>query len=360
MLNGLRISTLSHNPNPTHTTMNDRSITIRLEPIASVLPGHDCPEIGPEDAHVLKASVSYSCGGMNYTTYKDEPRGYYLRFRPVVISRSAHALCERFDMFSGLRWCLRGATRFSAKTLRDIAATVDCTPIFQEVRAAAIEKAGLVMAEEPAAATAQPEHSGNNATPDAPSDAPTPKERIDAGLSALRSIEHFMHPQQQVVVADLIRTSEERDFFIDKIIHIAERIANMPSTYGQDGLGEQALAFLHYFNANSDWWLTEKDRGDGEDPAPCAQHQAFGMVILNGWEPECGYISLPELFSIAGLGRTVELDFGFEPTPIAEIKAQHFAANDDPPPPDPAPDNVVPFAAKPKADPAAIFQCLNL
>ena len=81
----------------------------------------------------------------------------------------------------------------------------------------------------------------------------------------------------------------------------------MPETYGQDGMGDKAIAHLHYFKGSMDWYITEKDM-EGE------QLQAFGMVDM-GYGPELGYISIAELVQ-----NGIELDLHFTPMTLGEIK----------------------------------------
>lgn len=84
----------------------------------------------------------------------------------------------------------------------------------------------------------------------------------------------------------------------------------MPKTYEQDGKGLKAIAYLHYFTGNADWYITEKDMSDPDEPG---QLQAFGLANL-GYGGELGYISIVEL-----LKRGAELDYHFEPCPLDEI-----------------------------------------
>ena len=110
--------------------------------------------------------------------------------------------------------------------------------------------------------------------------------------------------------------SEEKQFFFDKVAELAETITTMPKTYEQDGKGEAAIAYLHYFRGNQNWWITEKDVGTADEPG---QHQAFGLADL-GYGGELGYISIVELVK-AG----VELDLYFKPQTLGEIRAKKAA-----------------------------------
>ena len=69
---------------------------------------------------------------------------------------------------------------------------------------------------------------------------------------------------------------EEGEYFIEKLRHYSQLIHDMPVTYEQDGMGNKAIAYLHYFNGGMDWYITEKDKGDGSKDT--RQHQAFGLA----------------------------------------------------------------------------------
>ncbi len=82
----------------------------------------------------------------------------------------------------------------------------------------------------------------------------------------------------------------------------------VPPLYSQDGLGEDAIAYIKLFTPDSNWtwYITEMDRDTGE---------CFGLVC--GHERELGYFSLHELQELRGpLGLPVERDRFFEPTPV--------------------------------------------
>ena len=107
---------------------------------------------------------------------------------------------------------------------------------------------------------------------------------------------------------------EEREFFKDKILEMAQVIAAMPKSYETDGQGKEAVAHLHYFTGSWDWYITEKDvDSDGK-----GQIQAFGMV--DGYECEMGYINLKEV-TRAG----AELDLHWTPCTLRQIKEKAAA-----------------------------------
>ena len=126
---------------------------------------------------------------------------------------------------------------------------------------------------------------------------------------AAQVIRPFLSKAQKHALSDGVK-GEERDWFLNKVIELAEVIKTMPVTYKQDGKGDQAIVTLHYFHGGSDWYITEKDMDGGVD-------QAFGFAILNGdtQNAELGYISIAELVESG-----VELDLHFVPRPLGEIR----------------------------------------
>ncbi len=99
---------------------------------------------------------------------------------------------------------------------------------------------------------------------------------------------------------------EEAIFFITRMVELAALIQSMPKTYEQDGKGDQAIAYLHYFTSGCDWYITEKDM-------EAEQLQAFGLANL-GYGAELGYISIVEILEAGA-----ELDLHFTPKPLADL-----------------------------------------
>ena len=128
-------------------------------------------------------------------------------------------------------------------------------------------------------------------------------------------LKNFVAPRQLSTLLDLAAHCEEKDYFIETLDEMATRIDEMPHTYQQDGKGDQAIAYLHYFRGSGDWYITEKDMGDGS--GDLTQYQAFGLADL-GYGPEFGYIGIEELKQC-----NVEIDLHFTPKPIGEIKQSH-------------------------------------
>lgn len=142
---------------------------------------------------------------------------------------------------------------------------------------------------------------------------------LSRGIAAGLAIRHFLSRNQFLAVAFASdpKNSEEADFFLGKLIDLAQQIDTMPKTYEQDGKGDQAIVYLHYFLGGSDWYITEKDMNGGIK-------QAFGYAVLNG-DDECaelGYISIQEITAYGA-----ELDFYFTPCTLGEIKSKRRQAD---------------------------------
>lgn len=136
-----------------------------------------------------------------------------------------------------------------------------------------------------------------------------PKTEDESELSKkLEAIKGFMGEAQYSILKSAI--NKPNNEFEDVINELYQTITTMPKTYEQDGKGNEAIAYLHYFKGGNDWWITEKDK-------EAKQLQAFGLASVNGYEPELGYISIEELKSI-----NAELDFYWTPKTIGEIKGE--------------------------------------
>jgi len=137
----------------------------------------------------------------------------------------------------------------------------------------------------------------------------TMKEAKDAATT----LKHFISKGQLKLMLSYCK-GEEGEYFRNKLVEMAGVVDKMPATQEQDGLGDKAVAHLHYFVGNCDWWITEKDAGAPDDGPDDGQLQAFGLASL-GFEPELGYISLQELFSV-----NAELDLHFKPITLGEVQ----------------------------------------
>jgi hypothetical protein len=112
-----------------------------------------------------------------------------------------------------------------------------------------------------------------------------------------------LHQFQYKAIESALR-GEEKAWFKARMRQISKIFDAMPKIYEQDGKGNEAIAYLHYFNSSWDWYITEKD---------AAQKQGFGLV--RGFETELGYIDFVEITKAGA-----ELDLHFEPTTLGEIR----------------------------------------
>lgn len=109
-------------------------------------------------------------------------------------------------------------------------------------------------------------------------------------------------------------SGEEGEHFKTKLADLAGLVRTMPRTYDQDGLGMEAIAYLHYFRGGMDWYITERDMESD-------QYQAFGLADLGAGEPELGYVDIANL-----VRHRVELDLYWTPKPLSQIKTNQLAA----------------------------------
>lgn len=131
-------------------------------------------------------------------------------------------------------------------------------------------------------------------------------------MKAAIEVQPFLSFDQFKVMVHLATEGQEPDFYTHRFLDLEKQIEAMPSTWGQDGMGDEAIAHLHYFVGGCDWYITEKDVDGGVE-------QAYGYAILNGDDEmaEAGYISITEITE-----NGAELDLHFTPCTLAEIKAK--------------------------------------
>jgi len=116
-------------------------------------------------------------------------------------------------------------------------------------------------------------------------------------------------PNRQLIVVQLLAKpdQEEYKYYEDKVKSLAALIEGMPKVYEQDGKGDGAVVYLHYFYGSSHWYITEKD-------TEWNQNQAFGLADL-GYGGELGYISIAEIKKSGA-----QIDLEWEPKTLAEVK----------------------------------------
>lgn len=125
-------------------------------------------------------------------------------------------------------------------------------------------------------------------------------------VSALAKLKRFISSAQMFAIKQVCQ-SEEQQFMFDKLVEMDGVVTTMPKTYETDGLGDQAVACLHYFIAGCDWYITERDMME-------VQLQAFGQANL-GYGGELGYISIVEIIAAGA-----EIDLHWVACKLSEIK----------------------------------------
>lgn len=147
------------------------------------------------------------------------------------------------------------------------------------------------------------------------------KKEVAKSMSDVREVlpvlMRFVGNQQLETMLSSAKGEEEGQFFIDKMLEVANIVSTMPKTYEQDGMGDDAVVYLHYFKGSSDWYITERDMEE-------EQLQAFGYAKI-GSEGELGYINIDDLTRI-----NVELDLYWKPKTIGAIKGQQDEKKEDP------------------------------
>lgn len=73
------------------------------------------------DINVVEVSIHYRKGGMNYFTYRNEPRGYYFSIQPFFDSGNT----RMFKAFSGVKDCILPCERQSKKRYETAKAMMD-------------------------------------------------------------------------------------------------------------------------------------------------------------------------------------------------------------------------------------------
>lgn len=127
---------------------------------------------------------------------------------------------------------------------------------------------------------------------------------------------NWMAALQRKVIANILATSEEGDFYAERLGEIRKRIEAMPQTGQSDG-----VAYIRYFGGPVTIHLTEKDRGETEagwqphEP----QIQASGLIEILPNYPEYGYVNLEEIMrGFPGL----EMDLHFNPTLVDDTRIE--------------------------------------
>lgn len=89
------------------------------------------PLVGEHPKHLthLKFRLYYSLGGINYGTYENEKRGYYLSCYPVAYESKNGCRMESFSAFSGIKVLIAETTRNTKKQAEKVMPECDLSKL---------------------------------------------------------------------------------------------------------------------------------------------------------------------------------------------------------------------------------------
>jgi len=129
----------------------------------------------------------------------------------------------------------------------------------------------------------------------------------------IHTLKNFIGAGQLSTMQSLTH-GEEGDHFISKLDEMANIVNTMPKTYETDGVEmDDKIIVLHYFYANMDWYIIEKDMEENEP-----QYQAFGLANIGFGISGGGYIGIEEIITTT----PAEIDLFWTPCTVAEMKAK--------------------------------------
>ena len=64
--------------------------------------------------------------------------------------------------------------------------------------------------------------------------------------TAVEELRQFINPDQ-LATLNILFAGEERHYFFDKVCELRDLITSMPKTREQEGKGDDAVIYLHYF-----------------------------------------------------------------------------------------------------------------
>ena len=128
----------------------------------------------------------------------------------------------------------------------------------------------------------------------------------DATAAALATLAPYIGQAQLTAITQGV-IGDEQEFYQAKVAQLAQLINTMPEMPWLEGKGETSLAYLHYFDDNGDWYITERDR-------QATQTQAFGLANPDGTIGAMGNIDISQL-----TGEGAELDLDWEPVMVETV-----------------------------------------
>jgi len=205
-------------------------------------------------------------------------------------------------------YILRDATQNFTSTASDAARKLD------DILYSLLVKKGMFQAQAAATSTAPASASGENIIIARPGVTRMKPENIvkRVSFSDYPLAAKFM-PKHQKSIVQNYDDDDKRQI----LEGIEANLKNLKGYRSQDGLGDQAMVYAHYFYGQTDYFITETDF----DPE-AGYENLFGFAILNGDTQfaELGAVGLEELTE----SRRIELDFYWTPVTLAEAKARAY------------------------------------
>ena len=120
----------------------------------------------------------------------------------------------------------------------------------------------------------------------------------------------YLNRNQRLGLVQLL-CGEEGAWHRQRLREMLNIISSIPALYATDSQGDAAVAHLHYFMPNADFYFTELDREREDLPG-------FGLAVIT--DAELGYMNLREVLANGG-----ELDLHWTPKTIGEVREAHHA-----------------------------------
>ena len=109
---------------------------------------------GSSTVNTVEAEIYYSLGGVNYFTYKQEPRGYWFSLTPFTDNGTSRS----YTSFSGVKTCVLPVSRKSQKKAAEAGAKFE--DLIDKYLDKFLEKNGLALGETPKSET--PDENGGD------------------------------------------------------------------------------------------------------------------------------------------------------------------------------------------------------
>jgi hypothetical protein len=92
--------------------------------------------IGFKNCNTVKFTVRFNQGGINYSNYKQEKKGFYVHFQPMQITQNEGYITEEYGMFSGFKLLISEEKRDSKKKLLQYNSAFNCDSVREKLQVA--------------------------------------------------------------------------------------------------------------------------------------------------------------------------------------------------------------------------------